>query len=287
MTTLEKRRIQTTITLGEGQFGEGKGSEVVLSGYRATVLVEQISTDKQASLQMVIYGLPLDMMNRLTCIGPVMSQVRFNGITVTAGTDGAILGTVYQGTITQAWADLSAMPDSKLNIVAQAAYIDAIKPVPASSFKGAVAVDQIMSGLAAQMGLAFENNGVSVKLSNPYFPGTAYDQVRACAKAAGISFIIDRGVLAIWPMNSARAEGPIRVAPDTNLVGFPAFTASGIVLTTFFEPNIAVGKRVEVDSALQVAAGEWIVYNCYHYLESETPGGKWFTQMICQRPYGK
>ncbi|MEX3614582.1 MAG: hypothetical protein VB141_12715 [Burkholderia gladioli] len=170
-----------------------------------------------------------------------------------------------------------------LNVVAQAGAIDAVKPVGALSYTGVADTADIMATLAKSMGYTFENNGVSVKLSNPYFPGTALDQVKSCARAANIYYTIDRGVLAIWPKTQHRAVGPVEISAATGMIGYPAFSGQGVILRTEFNPNVQLGGRVNVKSELSVANGMWVILSIVHELESETPDGKWLTQIECGR----
>ncbi|WP_230679038.1 hypothetical protein, partial [Streptococcus pneumoniae] len=85
------------------------------------------------------------------------------------------------------------------NIIALSAGLAAVKPIEPSSYEGDADVAGIMGDLAKKMGFVLENNGVSVTLNNPYFAGTALEQVKSCAHAANIYYTADRGKLAIWP----------------------------------------------------------------------------------------
>lgn len=281
--SFEKRRIDVTISLGGGQFGDDKGPDVTLSGLRTKATVVSYNGDAQGQLQLRLYGLPLDMINQLTTIGPVMAQRRNNRILVAAGTDDGAMSTVYQGTIDSAFGEFQSAPHVAFNITALAAAIQAVKPVDAISYRGSTDVATIMQTLAQTMGFAFENNGVNVQLSSPYFSGTAYQQAKACARAAGIYFTVDRGTLAIWPKTAARSGAPVLISPQTGMVGYPIFSGNGIVLTTEFNPDLALGGRVNVTSSLTVGNGVWNIYSVVHELESETPGGAWFSQIQCYR----
>lgn len=148
--------------------------------------------------------------------------------------------------------------------------------------KGQADVATIMKSLADQMGFAFENNGVQVQLSNPYFPGTALAQAKACARAADISMTIDRGTLAIWPKFGFRADpdGPPLISAATGMRGYPRYSSNGIEVATLFNPRIKPGGQIQVQSQLQMACGTWLVSNATHVLESETPNGQWFTGIL-------
>lgn len=281
--TFVKRRIDVTISLGEGKFGDTKGPDVTLTGYRVSAAVVSYNGDSQSQLQLRIFGLNQEMMNRLTVIGPIMTERRNNRILIAAGDVGQALSVVYEGTISQAWADYNQAPEVVFNVVALAAALDAVKPVNARSYRGSTNVSVIASDLAGAMGLAFENNGVTGQLSNPYFSGTALEQLRACANAARISYTIDRGVLAIWPHTGARQGDAIEISPEKNLIGYPTFTGGGIAFTILFTPELSLGGLVQVTSSIEAAHGEWVVVSIVHTLEAETPGGAWLSQIMCQR----
>lgn len=279
-----KRRIDMTIKLGAGTFDDSVGDTVTLSGLRVQANIAAHGDNVQGVLQLRIYGLPLPMMNRLMRIGTIGNQGPRNSILVAAGDVAGGLTVVYKGTMAQAWADFQSAPEVVLNVMAFSAFDAAVTPVGASSYVGSVDAANIMADLAKLMGLAFENNGVSVMLSNPYFPGTALAQSDACAQAAGIRYTIDRGVLAIWPKKSVRAGEVVLVSPETGMVGYPIFSDSGVVINSLFIPNIRNGAQIKVESSLTPACGTWNVRGVVHTLESETPNGQWFTQLACGRP---
>lgn len=282
--TFAKRRIDVTIKLGAGTFDDSSGETVTLTGLRMQANIAAHGGDVQGVLQLRIYGMSLSMMNRLMRIGTIGNQGPRNSILIAAGDIGGGMTLVYKGTMAQAWADFQSAPEVVLNVIAFSAYNAAVTPVDASSYVGSIDVATIMGRLAQTMGMTFENNGVSFMLSNPYLPGTALAQSDACAKAAGIRYTIDRGVLAIWPKGGFRAGGIPVISPDTGMVGYPVFSDSGVIINSLFIPNIRNGAQVMVQSSLTPACGVWNVRGVVHSLESETPNGQWFTQLACGRP---
>jgi hypothetical protein len=273
-----KKRIDVTITLGTGEFGDTGSNEVTLTGLRVQSLITVPGGDAMAAAQVRIYGVSLSMVNQLTTIGPINTAIRARNSMLLAAGDENGMQVVYAGTIGDAWGEYQGAPETPLNIIGYAGLIDAIKPVGALSFVGATDVASIMQQLAETMGLAFENNGVQVQLANPYFPGTALMQVRSCARAAGISYLIDRGTLSIWPRGAARSGDVPVISPATGMVGYPRFVSNGLQVSTEFNPAIKVGGNVQVQSSLPVACGIWTVTNLTHALESETPNGAWFSE---------
>lgn len=281
MSDLVQRRIDATITLGSGKFGEDIGDTITVTGLRIMASVNSVGGEAQGQATIRIFGLPLSVMNKLTSIGPIMTQVRMkNIIQIAAGDRDGPMTTVFRGVINTAYAELNSSPDVALSIVAFAAYGEAVKPVEASSFTGSADVATIMAQFAKQAGYSFQNSGVNIKLSNPYFPGTLLEQIKACARHAGINHSIDNGTLRIWPYGSSTADPVIELSPGNGLVGYPTMNSQYIMLKSVFIPNAKLGQKVRVSgSAIEAVNGEWTIFTVIHNLESRTPGGSWFTEL--------
>lgn len=280
-----RKRIDLTISIGTGQFGETGANTVTLTGLRIKADIREFGGDAMPQVQLRIFGLPMTMINQLTSVGPINSSVLFhNSAQIAAGDEGSALTTIYSGNIWKSWGEFNEMPDVPLNIIAVGGLAASLKPVGASSYPGSADVGTIMQQIATTAGLNFVNNAVSVQLSNPYFPGTALAQIRECADAADINFTIDTGTLEIWPKGGARNTAIPTISPGTGLVGYPTFSSNELILTTLFNPLVKIGGVVQVQSSLQVACGRWIVQQVSHSLESETPDGQWFTHIVAA-PY--
>lgn len=290
MTQYAKRKIDVTINLGMGQFGDDKGTDVTLSGLRVSASIVYYGQGIQAEAQLRIFGLPMSMINQLTGTGPKAMETRNNRILIAAGDEGGAMYTVYEGTIIAAFGDFQNAPDVVFNVLAHGSASEAVRPTAASSFSGSIDAAVVLAGLAKQMGskpigMTLENNGVSVMLSNPYYCGTPLQQIKDCCKEAGIRYEMDIFRLAIWPQDGFRkGTGPIKISPETGMVGYPIFGGQGILVKSLFNPNVLIGGQIDVTSDITVANGIWNTYNLVHMLESETPNGQWFTQMDCSRP---
>lgn len=276
------KRLDLTVTLGAGTFGESLADTVTLTGFRMTAQISNPGGESMGMCQMKVFGLRTDVINKLTTIGQINRAIKVkNAILLAAGDNETGMQTVFQGTIYDAWADYNTSPDVSFNIIAYMGLDAAVRPVNASSYKGATDVATIMAAFAAEMQLTFENNGVDVKLSNPYFPGTALTKVRQCARAANILFTVDRGVLAIWPKTGARAGFVPLISPDSGMVGYPSLSSKGMTVKMLFNYNIRLGGEVMVESSVPMACGKWNVFSVAHDLSCEMPDGPWFTQMDC------
>lgn len=280
MEPFAQRAIDVTITIGKGQYGEQPGKPVTLTGYRVVASTQVYATQTQGQLNCLIYGVPLTLINQLTRIGIINQNVKMNTIAVSAGEYIGTKSTVYEGQIWTAYGDFSGTPDVPLIISAQSGIVDSVKPIATSTYKGTVDAATVMQSLATQMGYSFKNDGVNVKLSNPHYSGTALDQFKSCARAAGVLFVIKGKTITIWPKNSSRSGKPILISPATGLVGYPAFSSNGIVVTTLFNPNFELGGTVALQSSVTPACGTWAVYAISHSVASEMPNGPWFTQLM-------
>lgn len=281
-----KRRIDVTISLGEGQFGEQQGPNVTLRGYRVQTAIVGYNGDAQTQMQLRVYGLKPDMVNKLTTVGPVLSQRRGkNRILVEVGEGDAALSVAYQGMIDQAWADYNQAPEVVFYVTALAQASAALKVVPPRSYRATVRIEDVAREMATSLGLAFEGNGVQGSLASPYFSGTAIDQLRALATAGRFNYTIEGSTLAIWPWDGSRQNDAILLDPALNMVGYPAFTGGGIMARVLYDPRLGVGKKVQIISVNEPAHGEWTVVSLSHTLDAEIPNGSWISEIMCIRGF--
>jgi hypothetical protein len=280
MRTLTKKRLALTITLGTGEFGDTVGSTATVTGLRMSAEIVNVIGNYQGTMQLRAYGLSPEMMNKLTTIGPIATaMLGKNKVLLAAGDDVDGMSTIYEGSIINAWGDYNSAPDVAFNLLAQAGAVGALKPIlPLSPGEASADVAQMMSTLAKEMGLGFENSGVTARMSYPYFDRSGLAQLQAIASAADVEYTIDRGTLAIWPRGGTRA-GDVLVSPTTGMIGYPSFSSQGISITTLFDRRIKVGNLVQVESSLAMARGGWKALKVSHSLSSEMPGGPWFTKV--------
>jgi hypothetical protein len=187
--------------------------------------------------------------------------------------------TVFSGTISQAWADFQSMPDVPFQLMCVIGGIEAMRPVEPVSYRGAVDVATVMQSIAAKMGKTFENSGVTAKVVDPYLPGTATEQMRQLADMAQIEAHIDGDVLAIWPKGATRGTQVPLIGPETGMVGYPTYAPNGMVVTCIYNPMLVPGGNIRVKSSLPRTEGLWNIISLTHTLDSETPGGNWFSRL--------
>lgn len=292
-----RRILSASFTLGQGNFGdEGQSNAVKVEGLRMRARIDNAGGAAQTTLDLTVYGMSLSVMNTLSTLGFVATTLRKNTVSVSAG-DEKGLAVVFSGTIYAAYVDLTSQPDGSFRVQATSAAFDAVAPADPTSYNGSVDVALVLENIAGQLGVPFENNGVSVILHNPYFAGSLKSQAQQAVDHAGIAWNVlgDRS-LAIWYPGQARGSVAPLVSADTGLVGYPGYTSNGIYFRTIFNPSIVFGGKVNVQSSqllinqtndkgeLQPGAkvggsGTWGVTQINHDLETLVPHGNWFSDV--------
>lgn len=275
---MNKKRLKFIITLGTGKFGASDNDQVTLEGYRATVDIDKAGGMMMGTLRAGIYGVTQDDMNSITTLQWKPQEIIPNTVEVYA-IDGDTETLVFAGNIVNAWGDYQTMPDVYLRLQAQSAFVNQLKPVPPRSFQGSIDVASVMSQIARDLGYNFENNGVSVSLTDVYLPNTGLEQAKDLAHAANIDLYLDDKTLAITPANSPRGDMIPEISAESGLIGYPTFDGIGVNFKTLFNPSVTFGGRIKLVTDIKQAKGEWIVTSIGHRLESEKPGGAWLSNV--------
>ena len=273
-----KKTLRFVITLGTGKFGSSNNDVVTLQGVRAIADIDKAGGMMMGTLRAKIYGVKQADMNSITTLQWKPGTLIPNTVEVFA-IDGAAETLVFAGNIVNAWADYQGMPDEFLHIQAQAAFFNSLKAIPPRSFKGRVDVASVMAQIARDLGYTFENNGVTTQLVDVYLPNTGMEQAKDLARAAGCDLYLDDKILAITPSNVPRRVIIPLISPASGLVGYPTFDGVGVNFQTLFNPAVTFGGSVKLETDVQQAAGEWVVTSVGHRLESENPGGAWFSSI--------
>ena len=271
-----KKQLRFVITLGTGKFGSSNNDTVTLQGFRAIADIDKAGGMMMGTLKAKIYGVKQADMNSITTLQWKPQTWIPNTVEVFA-IDGTAETLIFAGNIVNAWADYQGMPDVFLHIQAQAAFFNALKAIPPRSFKGPIDTPSVMAQIAADLGYTFENNGVTTQLTDLYLPNTGLEQAKDLARAAGCDLYLDDKVLAITPPNVPRKALIPVISPTSGLIGYPTFDGVGVNFQALFNPGVTFGGSIKLETDVQQAAGEWIVTSVAHRLESEKPGGAWYS----------
>jgi hypothetical protein len=282
-----EKLLRFTFQLGSGTFNGTNANVMTLEGLRATAqIILNTSTANipgGVSAIAVLFGMTLGQINQLSVAGQIYrdASVGKNYMLIEAN-DGTGYTTAFSGKIMEAVPQFAQQPQVAFVVSATATREMSLKPVAPNTFKGATDVAQIMQSLAQTAGLKLENNGVDVKLSNPYFWGDIITQIVTCAKAANINSHIDpvAKVLAIWPKNATRAGDPIMISPSNESINYPEFQNIQVRIRTLFNPALQIGKQMRIQSQLTAANGLFEIIQAEHSLSSKMPDGFWHTECI-------
>lgn len=271
-----KKQLRFVITLGTGKFGASNNDTITLEGFRAVVDIDKAGGVQMSTLRAKIFGVRQSDMSSATTLQWKPGTFIPNTVEVYA-LDGIVETLIFAGNIINAWGDYASMPDVYLHIQAQSAYFNQLKAVAPRSFKGSADVASVMATIARDLGYAFENNGVTTKLSDLYLANTGLEQAKELARAAGCDLYLDDKILAITPPNVPRKGIIPVISRESGMVGYPTFDGVGVNFTSLFNPAVTFGGSIKLITDVQQAAGEWIVTSVAHRLESEKPGGAWFS----------
>lgn len=277
MTSLKEKRIKVTIMLmGEGKkFDDDGNNTLVFDGLRTECRINFGNGAPMPSAQIRLYGLRLENMLTLFRVEWNTKDALQNVIQIEAG-DNEKMSLVYKGNITFAKPDFASAPDVCLNIESHTAFFNKIVSAPPRSFEGEFDVAQAISQLCDDMGMAFENNGVTAKLSNQYLADSAMNQVQILAQNADLDLYIDNDVIAITPKGVPRMVDVPVIKPTTGLIGYPIPDRIGVQFSCLYDPALRFGGLVEIaDSIIPSCNGKWRVFGMTITLESFTSGGKW------------
>lgn len=304
-----KRMVTVTVRLAPDSktnqpttFTESGTDTVTLPPLRTSVRIQNSGAPSGARASVQVWGMTPSLMNQLSTLGLAYNIVPKNVVTIAAGDEGAVPATVFSGTVIQAYASYDAMPDVPFFFECNSGVAEAVAPAAPSSFTGPTDVATIMTGLARQMNLGFENNGVNIKISNPYLPGNFKTQMQKIARDANINAeIINGNLLAIWPKGGNRTTTTVPIiSKDTGMITAPAFTSQGIIVRTTFDPLISFGGLIKVRSTVLDAVTQaqknqnsdfktpadslWAVNKLDLALDSQVPKGQWMSTIHAFNP---
>ena len=274
------RRLNAVIKLGEGTYGLSGATTLNLTDLRMSARITQAGGLYKTEMSLDIYGMPFDLMNQLSTLGNTLylNTIRANTIQLFAGDTNSVQYSVFQGDIFTACADFQDMPNVVFRIVAQTSNFDSVASAPPKSYSTVVDVAEVLQDYASQLGLSgFKNNGVSVKLTNPYLYVSVLDQAKQIVQAAHISWSINNNVMTIWPTGADNGSEIVYVSPANGLIGYPAYTGQGIAFRTIFNPLLSLGGLVQVQSSLFKPPYKTYPVTALDYqLDAQVPNGQWF-----------
>lgn len=276
--TLAKRKISVTLVDVANPSG-AQFDTIDLAGHRTDVIIENPGGQNcWGSMSLRIFGMSESNMNRFFVLAGRVNTTTPNEVSVSAGDDSGMT-TIFQGNPFFCYQDYRGAPDISMNMTAYSALVHKVKPVAPNGFDGSVDVAEAIKSIAFSMGFTFRNNGVTTKLQDHYLSGSAVDQIKDLANAAGIMVKFENNIVTIWPNGRSADDAVIEISASNGMVGYPTFTATGLTVRTMFNPALGIGSGsvVKVASAIEKANGIWYVQSVRHELGTLSPDSPWFT----------
>lgn len=297
-----KRHLKYIIKLNSGSFDlpttsketfDDGSTVLTLDGFRsvASIQTAQGGLSPFVGRGLVqLWGLKPSDMAKLSTLGLDIARINKNAMWIFAYNEGGSANPtqVFAGTIQTARLNYNATPDVSLEIDCYGAGDQQLQAIPATSVPQAGDVATMLQGICAACDpqLTFVNKGVSAQLVNHAVGGSAFDQVHdICSAAPGVAYKMEGGVLTIWNANENIDGVSVDTGPDLGMVGYPEYSRMGFDITTQFNPEIQVGrflnlKASQAPNAIPVPgipSSNLFIHMVEHELSSEMPDGPWFT----------
>lgn len=277
MAELLSRRIDVSFALVNGEF-EGGGNTLTVRGLRVACHILNTGGPTAGQMELTIWGLTLSQMNQLVTTGAQYNRMYANNVQVFAGDDDNGTSLIWDGAIVTAQIDGQQMPAVCLRVVSQPGGFLTVQPATPLSIQGSADAGDMIKQIAGQIGYGYESNGVTAKLSNPYYAGSVWKQLYKIAHDAGFEMVVDRKTICALVPGTPRQGDAVLIAPPAlggNMIGYPNFDQTNIQVRALFDPAVSYYGTIQVLSEFQSACGLWMVNRLEYQLEARLPGGHW------------
>ncbi len=259
-------------------FSDAQGT-VELDGLKVSAIVDMPGgLQASAMLQLHVWGMTLAQMNQFSSVGTQFAAISRPGVTVLAGDVGGRMSNIFEGTIYRSFMDFSAIPEVCLVVAAVTGLYQKALPGAPRHYAGAQNAEDIIRALVASTNLQFVNDGgAHAVVRDQYVYGSVVQQIQQVAHAAGFPVEFSQGTVTIWPNDGYRDSVVIPLGPDNGLVGYPTYWESGFVVRSEFNPEIRMGRQIQLTSSIPKSNGTWPVQTVTHELSTQQQDGPWFT----------
>ncbi len=267
------------------------GNAISFGGLKcAATIINPGGSSAYGTLHIKIYGLTLEFMNEYSSVGANMVAIQQRGITVSAGDGKAEPFQVFSGTIISSYIDFSSAPDVSFVVDAVSGYYAQAVTVESLQLEGSANAEDLIQSIATTNGFTFTNakspNNAHFIVQNQYISGSAIEQMSKLAALASFPMTIENNGVYIWANMGVRDTVIVDVNSSTDLVGYPSYWASGLVVKQEFNSNNLVGRIINLKSIIPKANGKWPIQTTTHELSTVTTDGPWFTtSKLSPQPY--
>ena len=279
-TTYTQKDIAVTVAM-DGQ------EAITFKDFAVSVSIDKSGCPAYPKASVVLKGLSLNTMERLTHLGFKSFSLKRNKINISAGEKGKTLSVVFKGEIVNAWADFNAAPSPVFKIEANCGLFPALIPQPPISVNGNQTVTGLIDQITKEIGYTLENNDLTASIKDCIIDGDPVTKMRRIADAVGVDLIFDdEKVVLIKNHGTRKTQGSVPLINATNgMIGYPTFTNNGINVSTFFRPDLRIGANFKLETIVPRASGTWKITGLRHELCANDPGSQsWKTNITAIYP---
>lgn len=279
-TTYTQKDIAVTVAM-DGQ------EAITFKDFAVSVSIDKSGCPAYPKASVVLKGLSLNTMERLTHLGFKSFSLKRNKINISAGEKGKTLSVVFKGEIVNAWADFNATPSPVFKIEANCGLFPALIPQPPISVNGNQTVTGLIDQITKEIGYTLENNDITASIKDCIIDGDPVTKMRRIADAVGVDLIFDdEKVVLIKNHGTRKTQGSVPLINATNgMIGYPTFTNNGINVSTFFRPDLRIGANFKLETIVPRASGTWKITGLRHELCANDPGSQsWKTNITAIYP---
>ena len=261
------------------QFSTANNKVTNLEGLRASAIILSAGgANPSAQLQMRVYGMTLEQMNQFSAAGSTFVAQQQINITVLAGDEKGVIGQIFAGGIFSSYIDFASVPEVSFVVTAQAGMYERATPAAPNSWAGAQNAEDLIASLAKTIGFTFNNpQNVHAVVQNQYVYGSPMEQILKIIRAVSFASSIENNTITIYPNDGTRDNKIINISPQNGLVGYPTYYESGFIIKSEYNPEMLIGRKINLTSQSPKANGEWVIFEATHEISSLTPDGPWFT----------
>ena len=269
------------ITIYRPGESEGRTFTGGLGKFYIEVSAQNPGAPSKGECHVTIYGVSLETIKQYTYL--VFKNNQFdkrNQMEVFANDS-----LVYKGELVESYGDFTAFPNLSLKLKGVAGYAASqeITPDMVITEDMNLTIEQAFRTLANNAGYAFFNQGITGTCPDIVLRGSNLTKAKQLAKTIndpkiGISIADD--VITIFPAKGSIDENIVDVNPGTGMIGYPSPISGGIKFSTLYNPQLRLGRKVNVTSIVPLMSGIWIIKGMNVNL-STRPGGDWREEVSC------
>lgn len=289
MNPLQERRARVIVeVVRPGQQGNRRLT-YVFGGedkrHRMSITVAQ-GGNQFGNAKVQVYGVPLDDMNQIARLWLETLTPGNTDVLKIDVWDGNEYVPFFAGVITWSAVNAAGMPNVTLDIEANSAMVAMNTPASPYAQEGPVTLQDALSTILApaQLVVDIAPSVEQLQMTKVRATGTPLDQAAfIMSYYPELAWHINLQRFHVRPVNGPLGGAPIEVNKYTGMVGAPIYATSGIQVATVFNPRVRPGVALDVTTDFDfVNRTLWVAAVVLTNLQTNMPGGQWFTQIAAQ-----